>query len=299
MKRSAFTMLELLIVMLIVATLMALIVPAVLKVREAQGRTRTVSFLKQLTLPLHGCNDVHGRLPPATGDFGNPAVNATLLIHLMPFFEQDNLYKMIVAGSAPDLHTVVVTTFVSPLDSPLGNGEGITNFAGNLRAFSDLGWKTEWNKTITPDANGNDPETNVPWYYGTASIPRSLPDGTSNTIALVTQYSRCGSPSGLNYFANSAGETKNSPFFGYYAPRFAASRDDGIKNGRAGVIFQILPTIEDCNPSHTPQSLLRSGITISLFDGSARMVRPTISMETWGLAVQPNDGLHLGTDWNQ
>src|SRR5437868_5339295 len=95
MKRSAFSMVELLIVMLIVATLMALIVPAVWRLRQAADRTQNTRNLKILTLGMHGLNDVHKRLPPATGDFGDPRFNATFHVHLMPFIEQDNPYKAI------------------------------------------------------------------------------------------------------------------------------------------------------------------------------------------------------------
>jgi prepilin-type N-terminal cleavage/methylation domain-containing protein len=300
MKRSAFTMIELLIVMLIVATLIGLIVPAVMKVREAGARTRTVSFLKQLTLGLHSCNDVHKGLPPATGEFGDPAVTGTFHIHVLPFIEADNLHKMIAAGAVRDLKTVLVITFVSPLDfTQINDGAGTTSFAANLRVFADLGHKTKWDDTIAPDGNGDDPETGKPWYFGTASIPRSFLDGTSNTIALVTQYSRCGSDGGANYFFNSAGLAKNSPFFGYYAPKLQASADEGIKDGRTGEIFQILPAPESCNPSYTPQSLSRTAISVSLFDGSVRQVDASISVESWGRAVQPNDGQPLGQDWVQ
>jgi hypothetical protein len=300
MKRSAFTVVELLIVMLIVAALFALIVPAVLKVREAHARTMTVSFLKQITLGLHSCNDVHKGLPPATGEFGKPPVTGTFHIHVLPFIEGDNLHDAIAAGEVRDLKTVLVITFVSPLDfTQINDGAGTTTYAANLRVFSDLGHRTKWDDTIAPDGNGDDPETGKPWYFGTPSIPRSFPDGCSNTLALVTQYSRCGSHDGANYFSNSAGMAKNSPFFGYYAPKLSASADEGIKDGRTGEVFQILPARENCNPSYTPQSLSRTAINVSLFDGSARQVHPSISVESWGRAVQPNDGQPLGQDWNQ
>jgi type II secretory pathway pseudopilin PulG len=300
MKRSAFSVVELLIVILIVATLMALILPAVWKVRQASDRTQNTCNLLILTGGMHSLNDVHKRLPPATGEFGDPAFNATFHIHLMPFIEQDNLYKAIVAGTPPNPKTVALINFVSPLDfTQINDGAGVTTYAANLRVFSDLGYKTAWDSKIVPDGNGNDPETGKPWYFGTAAIPKSFRDGTSNTIALVTQYSRCGTEGRLRYFTNSAGMTNNSPFFGYYAPDLEADADRGIKNGRPGVIFQILPTQDDCNPSYTPQSFLEAGIVLSWFDGSARLVSPTISKKTWGCAVQPNDGIPLGQDWIQ
>jgi hypothetical protein len=64
-----------------------------------------------------------------------------------------------------------------------------------------------------------------------------------------------------------------------------------------GEIFQVRPTRLSCNPSYTPQSYSLSILSVSLFDGSVRMVSTAISARTWGLAVQPNDGEPLPTDW--
>src|SRR5438093_1181852 len=105
-SRLAFTLIELLVVIAIIAILIALLVPAVQKVREAAARTQTHNNLKQITLAAHSCNDVYRKMPPATGWFGqDPAPNMcnvqgmvfmTVHIYLMPFYEQDNLYKSIL-----------------------------------------------------------------------------------------------------------------------------------------------------------------------------------------------------------
>jgi hypothetical protein len=76
-----------------------------------------------------------------------------------------------------------------------------------------------------------------------------------------------------------------------------ASSDRGIDNGRNGEIFQVQPTGPNCNPSYTPQSYSPSALSVSMFDGSVRMVSAAISPRTWGLLVQPNDGEPLPTDW--
>src|SRR5207249_3086628 len=122
MKRRGFTLIELLVVIAIIAILIALLVPAVQKVREAAARTQTNNNLKQLSLATHSCNDVFRKLPPGQGTFGEAQGSAfvtfTVHMHLMPYIEQDNLYKEWLNGtlttSAPG--GFVVPPFLAPQD---------------------------------------------------------------------------------------------------------------------------------------------------------------------------------------
>jgi prepilin-type N-terminal cleavage/methylation domain-containing protein/prepilin-type processing-associated H-X9-DG protein len=102
--RRAFTLIELLVVIAIISLLMALLLPAIQKVREAANNMICQNNLKQLALACHNFHNSYKKLPrsgehiavnPATGVQHKTQCYQSPLTMILPYIEQDNVYQQI------------------------------------------------------------------------------------------------------------------------------------------------------------------------------------------------------------
>jgi prepilin-type N-terminal cleavage/methylation domain-containing protein len=298
-KRLGFTLIELLVVIAIIAILIALLVPAVQKVREAAARTQINNNLKQCSLGVHSYHDVYKVFPPACYNAGM-FTNVTNLNgvpfseHLMPYVEQLPLAQLLLAGNGVTATWTSVPPFQAPLDLTTSDWLRVQNFACNLRVFSDVGASTAYSVTMATLTG--------PTVCST-SLGRTFTDGTSNTLMFATRMGFSGTmgSNGSGGALNSCWDVPTNTLGGAYFAGTPATSTPSQTNPGGG--WMIAPTLSQCangntsSVTSTPQSFGIAGLQVSLCDASARIVYPTMSLFTWNTACQPNDGNPPGSDW--
>lgn len=149
---------------------------------------------------------------------------------------------------------------------------------------------------------------NIAAFAGPLVFPTSLTDGTSNTVALCERYFQT-----VAQEFRRAGETPEVarlkylqgdaalPFVAFLGNRRPSFADAGwgdvlpVTTGGVtrpsvpGMTFQVKPKPDDAD-RRIPQTPFTAGLTVALFDGSVRTIRPSVSETAFWATVTPRGG---------
>jgi prepilin-type N-terminal cleavage/methylation domain-containing protein len=284
-SRAGFTLIELLVVIAIIAILIALLLPAIQKVREAAMRTQCISNLKQLGIAAHSCVDANKRLPPVNtwfpGTSGSPNRQGSVMYHLLPFMEQVAQWNQTAPGNASSgtaAYTMPIGVLLCPADpNPRPANVAICNYSPNGAVFGAT-------------AGGD---------YS----PALIPDGSSNTLLFAERRMLTSS--------------NTSTWHGVSQASGAWVQDTGRTTNLAGYFFFTRASnflaagaTPNSGPTATWHGNHYGGIAVVLADGGVffkgdplsdatgvNALAVTATSKTWYNASCPVDGKPLLADW--
>jgi prepilin-type N-terminal cleavage/methylation domain-containing protein len=187
--RRGFTLIELLVVIAIIAILIALLVPAVQKVREAAARVQCQNNLKQIALAVHGHHDTFKvfpsggttwAIPPTYMAPGQPATkNAQQggwAFQILPFIEQTAVWNGGGGGSIAQCQINAIGAMIPIYFCPSRRGPQAPSTAswyGPGGTYAHAMW----------DYGGSCSDQNGAIKYGyDGNRMASITDGTSNSF---------------------------------------------------------------------------------------------------------------------
>jgi type II secretory pathway pseudopilin PulG len=293
-SRPGFTLFQLLVIIAALGLLFALLLPALLRVRAAAARAQSTNNMKQLALACHNYHSTFNTLPP-----GNDANNFSASAYLLPYIEQDNVFKLIdfkkpsTDPANATVRGVLIKTFLNPRDPQMAvvEGSGATNYlfcAGSKPALKD----------------------NDGVFFQDSKIKfQDILDGTSNTLMIGETLKGDGGKKavdvrrqhvaldkkGLDNLKDEAGVAEWKENVHIAGDRCSAWIDGRFLQGTftgTHVLNDPRPDVS-CGGAGGLSGLrsLEDTVPAAICDGSVRMVNQKVALDVWKALSGRNDGI--------
>jgi prepilin-type N-terminal cleavage/methylation domain-containing protein len=270
--RGAFTLVELLVVIAIIAILIALLLPAVQKVRQASARLNCSNNFKQMGIAFQAHHSAHGyfptggtHLPPKFPRSANTCATTpeerrmswSWAYQILPYIEQNALYSN--PDSAQVRSTIIKTYYCPTRRTPqVFNNSAKIDYAG---------------------CTGDQPEgQNGMVMRTTHGVVRicDVADGASNTVMLGEKQLN------IAMFGRSMDDNES-----YATPGW--NKDWEVYRWGAAPPAPDYGRFGDIRPSRVFGSAHPNGFYCAFGDGSVRFVRYTVSPVIWRRACVRDD----------
>jgi prepilin-type N-terminal cleavage/methylation domain-containing protein/prepilin-type processing-associated H-X9-DG protein len=278
--RRAFTLIELLVVIAIIAILIALLVPAVQKVRTAAARLQCGNNFKQIGLAMHMYADNNGRRFPSIGA-GTGTSAPTCFVRLLPYVDQTPLYQALTSSPLPwydPSNATLVQTRLAVYQCPMSPNPG-RMISGTISGVNYSAAPTDYNgiNQITVAIASIFPagQDNSGALHDKDEKLAYITDGLSNTFAGIVEIAD--KPNVWNMGVLKTQATTNSSGSGsWVANTYNSPRG---YNCSTGTCVAPGPCAMNCSNSAAVYSFHPDGCNFLFGDGSVRFL--SNSLDVW------------------